>query len=159
TFALLLAVYLAGSAAGAEAYRRWLPAAMNDEEEQRATQRLGGALALACLAGAASLWAAEPLRDGVTSAMLGIADAMGAALTAEAALAVAAFGPATVVMGALFSHLCRCAIAKGVSSGRCLAINTLGGSLAAPLFGVLLLPAMGAKAGLLLLACGYALLD
>ncbi|MGM9491392.1 fused MFS/spermidine synthase [Ideonella sp. YS5] len=157
TFALLLAVYLAGSAAGAQAYRRWSPAAM-DDSGQRTTRRLGGALALACLLGASSLWAAEALRDGVTSALLGVADPMSAAVTAEAVLAVAAFAPATVVMGALFSHLCRCAMAQGATSGRCLAVNTLGGALASPLIGVLLLPAVGAKAGLLLLACGYAAL-
>jgi spermidine synthase len=155
TFALLLAVYLAGSAAGAEAYRRWAPAAI-DDGGQRTTQRLGGALALACLLGASSLWIAEHLRDGVTGAMLGLADAMTSALTAEAALAVAAFAPATVVMGALFSHLCRCAMAQGAASGRCLAVNTLGGALASPLIGVVLLPLVGAKAGLLLLACAYA---
>jgi spermidine synthase len=157
TFALLLAVYLAGSAAGAAAYRRWSSPSLADGGA-RTTQRLAGALAAACLLGAASLWAAELLRDSVAGAMLGVMDAMGSALTAEAALAVAAFAPATAVMGALFSHLCRCAMAQGASSGRSLAVNTLGGALASPLIGVLLLPAMGAKAGLLLLACGYAAL-
>jgi spermidine synthase len=157
TFALLLAVYLAGSAAGAEGYRRWAPGD-EDRDGQRTTQRLGGALALACLVGASSLWAAERLRDGVTSALQGIAGGMTPSLAAEAALAVAAFAPATVVMGALFSHLCRCAVAHGASNGRCLAVNTLGGALASPLIGVVLLPALGAKAGLLLLACGYAAL-
>ncbi|HSI56221.1 MAG TPA: spermidine synthase [Ideonella sp.] len=161
TFALLLAVYLAGTAAGAAAYRRWSPATGADGGQRNMlhiTQRLGGALACACLLSASSLWFAERLRDGVTGAMGGLADPMSAALTAEAALAVVAFAPATAVMGALFSHLCRCAIALGAHGGRCLALNTLGGALAAPLVGVLLLPALGAKTGLLLLTCGYALL-
>jgi spermidine synthase len=169
TFALLLAVYLAGSAAGAEAYRRWSAATLDGGGQdalhhtlqhtlQHTTQRLSGALALACLAGAASLWGAARLRDGVAGALHGWTDGMVAALTAEAALAVVAFAPATAVMGALFSHLCRCATAHGAASGRCLAVNTLGGALAPPLIGVLLLPALGAKAVLLLLACGYAAL-
>lgn len=161
TFALLLAVYLAGTAAGAAAYRRWSPATLA-EGGQNSTQRLAGALAGACLLGASGLWFAEGLRDAVSGALAGsgggLVDPMGAALAAEAALAVLAFAPATALMGALFSHLCRCAIAQGADGGRCLAVNTLGGALAAPLVGVLLLPALGAKTALLLLTCAYALL-
>lgn len=157
TFALLLAVYLAGSAAGAAAYRRRSSSRLEDGG-QRTTQRLGGALALACLAGACSLWAAEHVRNAVAGALLDLLPGMAPALAAEAVLAVAAFAPATAVMGALFSHLCRCAMAEGATSGRCLAVNTLGGALASPTTGVMLLPAMGAKAGLLLLAAGYAAL-
>jgi len=157
TFALLLAVYLAFTALGAEAYRRWGPGTLADGG-QPTSQRLGGALAGACLLGAASLWGADSTRSAVAAVLQPALGEMAAALLAEAALAVGAFAPATLVMGALFSHLCRCAMAQGVDSGRCLAVNTLGAALAAPLVGVLLLPAWGAKAGLLLLACGYAAL-
>lgn len=157
TFALLLAVYLAGTAAGAYAYQRRLPASSGDEAD-RTTQRLGGALAAACLLGAASLWAAERLHDSVAGAMLAIADPLTSALAAETVLAIVAFAPATAVMGALFSHLCRRAMAEGADGGRCLAVNTLGGALAPPLIGVVLLPVSGTKTGLLMLAGGYALL-
>ena len=58
TFALLLAVYLVGSAAGAAAYQRWLAPA----------RRSGASSAIGCwrrwprlaCVGTASLWAAEP---------------------------------------------------------------------------------------------------
>ena len=54
TFALLLAVYLVGSAAGAAAYQRWGRVWPRD--------RLLFALAAACLLGTGSLWSAEQLK-------------------------------------------------------------------------------------------------
>jgi spermidine synthase len=80
---------------------------------------------------------------------------MATALTAEAALALTAFGLPTVVMGALFSHLSTQARAGGIDFGRCLGVNTLGAAAAPLLFGVLLVPMLGPKAALLLVAGGY----
>jgi spermidine synthase len=148
TFALLLAVYLIGSAAGAAGYRRWL-AARADRE--RLTDPLLGALAAACLAGTASLWAAEHVRAAALRALGG---GVGAALAAEAALAVAAFGPPTIIMGALFSQLADRARASGVDFGRALGANTLGAAAAPLLFGVLVAPALGPKLALLVIAAG-----
>lgn len=141
TFALLLAVYLAGTALGAAAWRglrsgRW-PLAM----------------ALAAAAGAASLWAAEPLRQAFPSGV-----GMGAALAGEAALALLAFGLPAAVMGTLFARLAAEAGAQGIGLGRALAHNTLGAALAPLLVGVVALPALGAKAVLVGLALGYLLL-
>ncbi|HEU0199137.1 MAG TPA: hypothetical protein VFR86_01760 [Burkholderiaceae bacterium] len=65
TFALLLAVYLVGTALGAAAYQRWRGGA--DLPERR--QRLLRLLAAACLLGTASLWGAEELKVGVSSAL------------------------------------------------------------------------------------------
>jgi spermidine synthase len=144
TFALLLAVYLVGSAAGAALYQR---------HAQRVTaQGLLTALGAACLLGSASLWAAPAAKAVLLRAM---GPGMAAALVAEAALAVAAFGLPTLVMGALFSHLASAAVARGSGFGRALGINTLGATAAPLLFGVLLLPALGAKTALLLIAAGY----
>ncbi len=56
TFALLLAVYLVGSAAGAAGYQRWL---LGRGDPDRVGDPLLGALAAACLVGTASLWAAD----------------------------------------------------------------------------------------------------
>ena len=149
TFALLLAVYLVGTAAGAAAHAGW-QSRMADA--QRLGDRLIAALATACLAGTASLWAAERVRDATQHALGG---GMPAALGAEAVLALGAFALPTIVMGALFSHLARQANVAGISFGRALGFNTLGAAAAPLVFGVLLAPWLGAKTALLAIALGY----
>src|SRR6185369_5143798 len=47
------------------------------------------------------------------------------------------------------------ACAAGVGLGRCLAVNTLGAAAAPLLFGVVLVPVLGPKLALLLIAAGY----
>jgi len=152
TFALLLAVYLIGTAAGAAAYQRWL--AMRPERETLG-DRLFATLAAACLASTAILYEAEQLRDWGSQTLGG---EMTGAIAAEALLALLAFGPATLVMGALFSHLSRAASSVGVSFGRALGVNTLAAAIAPAVFGVVALPAIGAKFSLLSIALGYLLL-
>ena len=149
TFAILLAVYLAGTAAGAAAYQRWLAAA---RDADRLRDRLLCLMAVVCLVSTAALWSAEALMANLQR-MTG--DGMSAALAAEAALAVAAFGLPTLAMGALFSHLATQARTAGVGFSRALAVNTLGAAVAPLLFGVLLLPAVGPKFALLAVAAGY----
>ena len=149
TFALLLAVYLLGTAAGAAAYQRWL--ARRAAAPDRVRDRLLCLQAVACLIGSASLWGAEAMR----MAAAGIGGGMGVALATEATLALAAFLLPTLVMGALFSHLAVQARTQGASLGRVLGFNTAGAMLAPLLVGVLLAPAIGPKAGLLLLAAAY----
>src|SRR5262245_33585041 len=140
TFAILLAVYLVGTALGAASYRNsW-------------RDRLLPILAAACLLGTLSLWGAESLKRLVLAAF---GPGMATALAAEAAIAVAAFLPPTIVMGALFSDLGTQARADGVSFGRALGANTLGAAVAPLMFGVLLLPALGSKTALLLVVAGY----
>lgn len=154
TFALLLAVYLVGSAIGAALYARQVQGSSNATPEISAgrTRWLLGAAAAACLLGTASLWAAEAIKTGFLNA---VGASLGSAITAEALLALAAFGLPTVVMGALFSHLAAQAQAAGISLGRALGVNTLGAALAPLVFGVMLTPALGTKGTLLLLALGY----
>lgn len=149
TFALLLAVYLVGTAAGAAAYARGATRVLDAATTRR---RLLVAQSLACLLGTGTLWAAEFLRDAVSTALGG---GYGPALVAEAALAVAAFLLPTLVMGALFAHFCEVAVASGAGFGRALAWNTLGACLAPLLAGVALAPALGPKAALLLATAGY----
>ena len=151
TFALLLAVYLVGTAAGAAAYRRWLASRAQDIPGDLA-DRLLGALAAACLLGTVSLWAAEGLKAAAQQLLGG---GLGAAIAAEAVLALVAFGPATLVMGALFSHLAGRASASGVSFGRALGVNTLGAAAAPALWGVLAVPPLGPKLALLSIGLGY----
>ena len=64
----------------------------------------------------------------------------------------------TVCMGATFSHLAQGARRPGGGLGRALGVNTLGSALAPVLFGVVCLPALGAKATLIILASGYLVL-
>jgi spermidine synthase len=152
TFALLLAVYLVGSAAGAAAYPAWRA---RSSDAARLGDRLLCTLAAAIVAGTASLWWAERARE---FALHGLGGGMGAALTAEAALALLAFGAPTVVMGALFCHLAAEASAAGASFGRALGVNTLGAAAAPAVFGVVALPLLGPKVALLVVAGGYLLL-
>jgi spermidine synthase len=149
---MLLAVYLVGSAAGAAAYQRWL---LRHGEEPGLRDSLFGSLSAACLLGTATLWAAEHSRDTALDALGGGA---GASIVAEAFPALLAFGPATVVMGALFCHLAHRAAASGVGFGRALAVNTLGAAAAPAVFGVLIPSAVGPMPALLLIAAGYLLL-
>jgi len=152
TFAMLLAVYLIGSAAGAAAYQRWLIKRGNNKS---ADEFLLCALALACLVGSASLWGAEHAK-AVTLTLFGAS--MSSALIAEAMLAVLAFGLPTFVMGAVFSNLSARVSAHGGSFGQALGVNTLGASAAPIVFGVLAFPLLGPKIALLLIAVGYLLL-
>lgn len=161
TFAMLLATYLVGSAIGAAAYQRWrshrdhagaLQATPHDPSHDPVRDRLLHLLAFACLLGTGSLWAAESVKTALLQS-LGVG--MAAALTAEAALALAAFGVPTLVMGALFCHLSTQAQAGGIGFGRSLGVNTLGAAAAPLLFGVLLVPSLGPKGTLLVVALGY----
>ena len=158
TFALLLAVYLVGTAIGAAAYQRWLARSQAPDDLR---DRLLWVLAAACLLGTASLWSAEAVKAAILQALAperaaGMAPVtMAEALLAEALLALAAFGPPTLVMGALFSHLATQARALGIGFGRSLGLNTLGAAAAPLLFGVLAVPAMGPKWALLTIAGGY----
>lgn len=149
TFAMLLAVYLVGTALGAAAYQRWRDRAPDPEA---LGDHLLSALAVACLLGTASLWGADGLRALLQQAW---GQDMTAAVLAEGALALAAFGLPTFVMGALFSHLSACASVEGIGFGRALGVNTLGAAAAAPLFGVWLTPMLGPKRVLLLIALAY----
>jgi len=152
TFAMLLATYLTGTSAGAAGYQRWL---VRRFCASRLDVGLLYALAFACLAGTASLWAAQYVK---ILALQTFGTSMAAALAAESVVALIAFGPATFVMGATFSHLGNRAVECGISFGRALGVNTLGAAMAPLVFGVLVLPALGAKYSLLLISLGYLLL-
>ncbi len=149
TFAILLAVYLVGTALGAAAYQRWLSDSSGSEHLR---DRLLCLLAAACLLGTVSLGGAEAVKAAVLHTL---GPSMAAALAAEATLATAAFLLPTLVMGVLFSHLSTNARAAGISFGRALGVNTLGAATAPLLFGVMLVPALGPKFALLLVAVGY----
>jgi len=151
TFAMLLAVYLIGSAAGAAAYQRWPIKRGNNKSID---EYLLCALAFSCLIGTASLWHAEQAK-AIALTLLGAG--MRAALIAEAMLAVLAFGLPTFVMGAVFSNLSARVSVHGGSFGQALGVNTLGAAAAPMVFGVLAFPFLGPKTSLLLIGIGYLL--
>jgi len=157
TFATLLAVYLVGTALGAAAWRRGARGAgaaafgATGDAAHRGGRLLLG-LAAACLAGALGLWNAEALLAAATR-LFGAGQP--AALAAEAAVAVAAFLPPTLAMGAVFSALASEARDEGFGFSRCLAANTVGAALAPLLVGVVLLPLLGAKSVMVLIVLGY----
>jgi spermidine synthase len=147
TFAILLAVYLIGSALGAAVYGRSNTRLQRDDLLQL--------LSVACGAGLLVLVNAHALK-AAGLAIFGVS--MGAALAVEVLLATAAFLLPTFVMGALFSHLAIDARTNGIGFGRALGANTLGAALAPLAFGVLLLPMLGSTHALLLVILGYLLL-
>jgi spermidine synthase len=149
TFAAALAVYLAGTAAGAAVYQRWWA---GRQDRHRTGTSLLVALCVATLLGAAALWSADALRIALGAAL---GSSLPAAMGIEAALALSAFALPTFVMGALFSHLCNAANAAGAGFGAATGWNCIGAAIAPALFGVLAVPMFGPKWSLLLVSAGY----
>ncbi|MBL8268765.1 MAG: fused MFS/spermidine synthase [Steroidobacter sp.] len=152
TFALLLAVYLIGTAIGAAIHGRWLAGKAMPTNFRNTLIQI---LAASCLLGTALLAGADDVKDWVISAL---GSNMTSALVAESAIAALAFLLPTILMGALFSHLSTSARDAGISFGQAIGINTLGAAVASLLFGVLLLPLLGLKLALLSISAGYLLL-
>jgi spermidine synthase len=149
TFAILLAVYLIGTTLGAAIYARWL---VNRYDAILLRDRLLQMLAAVCLLGTLLFSLADILEARILDSL---DPSMGNALGAETLLAGMVFLLPTMLMGALFSHLSTSARADGVAFGRALGINTLGAALSPLLFSVLLVPLLGLKLVLLLVAAGY----
>jgi spermidine synthase len=157
--AVLLAVYLLGTAAGAALYPRWQAFFIRLDQgtsDASSLSRWLACLALAVAAGGASLWWAQALCAWPAQQW---GTAPWTALAGEALAAALAMGGPTLVMGGLFTHLCLRAQARGWALGPALALNTLGAALAPLLIGVVVVPAVGACVTLALLVAGYALLQ
>ncbi len=145
SFASLLAVYLAGTAAGGLAYQRW----GRGGDAAAVLGRLLAATALCCAAAAALLPALPAL----------VAWARGFGLLGpELALACAVFLLPTAAMGALFGHQAHQVRAGRGSIGRATGINALGAAVAPAVASLLLIPLLGAATALALLAAGYIVL-
>lgn len=152
TFAILLAIYLAGSAIGASVYQRWFS---RTSSQNNFGDHLLAVVASACLIGTATLWSAEAVHAYVAQIF---GSSMTSVLAAEASIALLAFALPTIAMGMLFSHLSEKALASDINFGQALAANTLGAALAPLLFGVLIYPVLGPKFSLLLISVGYIVL-
>ncbi|MDC7787298.1 fused MFS/spermidine synthase [Rhodoplanes sp. TEM] len=151
TFALLLAVWLLGTALGAALRDRL---AARPTAGDALTSGLVAATALACLGGAAAMATSDAI-------LLGLREALPATvpgrLAAELGIAAVAFLPPTVAMGALFAQLAQAASDRDGGMGPGLAVNTLGAALAPIVFGPVLMPLVGAKLAFAGLAAGYVL--
>lgn len=152
TFALLLAVYLIGTALGAAIYTRYVS---TKPQLKDLRNRLMHTLAVACLLGTLLLAGAATVKDWILGAL---GPSVSSALIGEAAMATLAFLLPTMAMGAVFSNLSTRARDAGISFGQAIGVNTLGAAIAPLLFGVVLLPLLGLKTTLILTSAGYLLL-
>jgi len=148
TFALLLGVYLFGTACGGLLQHRFF----RQLDENKATSLLALMTCFACLGGAVMLVFASP-------ALLFLQGlwppSIAGRLAAEFSIATLVFLVPSLLMGTLFSQLAQ--MAKE-NLGKALFFNTLGAAFAPILFGPVLLPTLGAKACFALLAGFYVLI-
>jgi spermidine synthase len=151
SFACVLSVYLLGLALGGALYQAW----SSRLKPRTVMGYLAPVLSLACVASSGSMLIAEDIYwsvkawfpHGVTGALIG-----------ELCAASALFLLPTVFMGMIFTHLAQSTCGEKGGLGRALCVNTLGAATAPFLFGVVLLPALGIKTALALVAAGYLLL-
>ncbi|XOV76620.1 MAG: spermidine synthase [Phycisphaerales bacterium] len=148
SYAAALIVYLCFTAIGAALYQRLL--AHRAFRPTLAWLVLG--LSTACLIGIFVLSEAQGIYESIA---IDSGRSFAKGLLAEFVIAALVFAVPTLLMGATFSHLAQAARREAGGVGRALCINTLGGSLAAITFGVLLLPTIGAKWALTIVAVGY----
>jgi spermidine synthase len=148
SFAGILSVYLLGTACGAALYQR-----MSSRLRLEPTLTyLLQALSTACLIGVIFLWHAESIYENIRH---GLGEGFFTAIAGEVALsAVILFAP-TTLMGATFSHLAQAARRRRGGFGRAWGLSTAGAALSPFIFGVLLLPRVGAKLSLILVSIGY----
>ena len=146
TFAVVLSVYLAGTALGAALYQRWLSALRIES----IYGPLLAALSVACLGGACSMEYAREVH-----AALGEEQGFARALLSESVLAAMVFLAPTILMGATFAALAQALRRAEGGLGKALAVNTLGSSLAPSVSGWLLAPFIGLRWSICLVALGY----
>lgn len=150
TFANVLAVYLAGTAAGA-----WIWGARGAVWSRGRPATTAALLLL--LLGLATVLAAIAVAAAPTIVTSIASDgaSLGTHLFAELAVAACVFTVPTVIMGALFSHAMGLVAPGGV--GRAYAVNTAGGAIAPFVFGVWAPAALGYRDAFYLVAYGYLL--
>lgn len=150
SFAAGLTIYLLGTALGAAAHQRWL----RNADPARLLLTL---LILLATSIALSVGILSAAHDILARAEAITGPGLAGAVSAELFLALAVFLLPTFLMGLTFTTLARVSRRATGGLGRAIALNTLAGALAPALFGVLLLPAIGAKAALLALVPAYLL--
>ncbi|MCB2183019.1 MAG: hypothetical protein KQH63_13375 [Desulfobulbaceae bacterium] len=148
SFASILTVYLFGTAAGAALYH--YSKGRMDFERQLVVML--HCLSFFCLLSILELRYAETIFIFLQTVF---GSGFWPAITAEMVLALVLFLLPTLAMGATFSHLAQYLRGSEGGVGRALCMNTIGGSLAPLLFGIWLVPRVGIKMCLLLVAGSY----
>ncbi len=155
TYATVLAVYLAGTALGGV----WFQRGLSRQPVGQLLPRLLIALAcMSCLAAWALRLAPDlhaRLRD-LVGGMGAIGDSIGGVLLVELTMAATVFGPATILMGALFSLVLEAAAPPpNGAPGRVLMWNTLGCVAAVATTTLWGIPALGLRGGLIAITAAY----
>jgi len=167
TFAVLLAVYLLGTALGAALWARMRrrDSFVGAYPFRKTGIHFSGicaersamlvvATALACVGGMLVL----AVSDSLLAVLQRVAPAsMSGMLAAELGIAAAAFLIPTIAMGALFADLAQAARDRAGSLGPALAVNTFGAALAPIVFGPVAVPLLGAERALAAIALLYLL--
>ncbi|MBW2733264.1 MAG: hypothetical protein JRH20_12795 [Deltaproteobacteria bacterium] len=151
TFANILAIYLLGTSAGAWSYAKVAPRLRARRFHDVLTGLLLSLAVSVCLAAAATKLG--------PSLLTGIAPANSSyerQLLAEIIVAATIFGLPTMLMGALFSHIV--AALSDRATGHAYGFNTIGGTLAPFIFGVVAIPALGYTTTFYLVGYAYLLL-
>lgn len=148
SYAAALAVFLAGTVAGAAVFQR---AGGNVEFEKLLGYLLCG-LATACMLGGVGLAYSREIYHACRHSL---GDSTWAVMLSEMAVASLVFLIPTLLMGATFSHLTQAVKRTGGGVGMAVAINTAGGSLAPLLVGVVMMPTVGTKWTMASVALGY----
>ncbi len=151
TYASALFVYLLGTAVGAALYQKFLS---QTQKHGVVLSFLAIALSLSCSLGFFLLSVA----DQAYRRMRELNEGLLGAVISEVAVSAMVFALPTIFMGMSFGHLAGMMKASGRGVGTSFAINTLGGSLASPLFGLIILPFFGIELTLLFIAFCYLLL-
>ncbi|MBX2859203.1 MAG: fused MFS/spermidine synthase [Cellvibrionaceae bacterium] len=152
TYAAILAIYLLATAAGAACYQRCIH--LRAWRFDARDGHLIMAVSLSCIIGSYLLWFSEASYTWVFSHW---GSGLVAALFAEMTTATLVLFLPAFIMGGLFSHLVQKTKAKG-GLGLAFGFNTLGAAFAPLMFGVVLLPALGAKLTLAVICASYLLL-
>ncbi len=152
TFASALFIYLLGTSIGAGLYHKFLN---QHKDSQALLTNLLLALSGFCLLGIIGLSQAHSIY-GMGTAVWG--RSFSGALFSEIFLAGIVFILPTLVMGMIFSLLAQAARHEKGGIGEAFSVNTLGGFVASPLFGIILIPFVGLKVSVLIVSIGYLLL-
>ncbi len=148
SYASVLSIYLLFTAIGASIYQRWL----KEKDPAIILNVVCALLSLMVLWGMCILQHSDAIYRSTISRIGG--DICGAIL-GELILALLVFGPATFLMGIVFSHLAQQLRSVGGGLGQAIGINTFGGMLSCFVFGLLLLPVIEAHWSFVVIAISY----